>query len=259
VASSDYVVAAARVLSVIRAFGAERPQMTLSEVAEATDLSRGTARRFLMTLEHLGYVTNDGRQFALRPKVLELGYAYISGVSLWDMARTHMTETVQRIEESSSACVLDGDDVLYIVRVPAKRRYSMNVNAGARLPAYATSTGRVLLAGLPEDEQESYLSRVTLERFTHNTVRGPDQLREIIAGVRAQGWALLDEELEIGVRSIAVPLPEPGGRWAAAINVSTHSSRYGQQALVHKILPELRSLAEAILTDWRMHPTTRTH
>jgi IclR family pca regulon transcriptional regulator len=258
VGSSDFVVAAARVLAVIRAFGADRPHLTLSEVAEVTGLSRGTARRFLMTLEHLGYVANDGRRFTLRPKTLELGYAYISSISLWDVARMHATETVRRIEESSSVCVLDGDDALYVIRVPANRRYSMNVHAGARLPAYATSTGRVLLAGLPDDALEEYLSRVTLERFTRNTVRDVDELRPIVRAVRTRGWSLLDEELEIGVRSIAVPLPDARGGWTAAINVSTHSSRYDRRSLEAKILPELQGLADAILADWRMHPQSQS-
>src|SRR5580693_5450923 len=189
----DFVQSLERGLAVIRAFGPEREQLSLSEVAEATGLTRAAARRFLLTLLQLGYVRSDGRKFSLRPRVLELGYAYLSGLSLPDVAAPHMEELVARLHESSSISVLDGQHVVYVVRVPTKRIMTVAISVGTRFPAYATSMGRVLLAALSPDELERYLADARLEPLTDRTVTDADRLRELLAGVATQGYAIVDQ------------------------------------------------------------------
>src|SRR4051812_30633825 len=164
-----FVQSLERGLAVIRAFDAHHRELTLSEVARATDLTRAAARRFLLTLADLGYVRTDGRRFALSPRVLELGYAYLSSLSLPEVAEPHLERLVAEVRESSSVCVLDGDAVVYVARVPTSRIMTVSINLGTRFPAYATSMGRVLLAVLPAEELERYLARVELRRLTART------------------------------------------------------------------------------------------
>ena len=178
--SSDFVQSLDRGLAVIRAFGPDRERLSLSEVARATGLTRAAARRFLLTLVKLGYVRNDGREFSLRPRVLELGYAYLSGLALPEVAAPHMEELVARLHESSSISVLDGHHIVYVVRVPTKRIMTVAISVGTRFPAYATSMGRVLLAQLSDDELERYLAEATFERLTSRTVTNPARLRTIV-------------------------------------------------------------------------------
>ncbi len=249
--NSDFVQSLDRGLAVIRAFGPDRDKLSLSEVARATGLTRAAARRFLLTLVSLGYVRSDGRLFSLRPRVLELGYAYLSGLELPDIAAPHMEELVARLHESSSISVLDGHQVVYVVRVPTKRIMTVAISVGTRFPAAATSMGRVLLAELTPDEFEAYMSEVKLDAYTSRTVTDPDRLREIVAEVARQGYAIVDQELEDGLRSVAVPIRGAASVGTAAINVSAHASRVSVDALRGEILPALLQTAAQIEADLR--------
>jgi IclR family transcriptional regulator, pca regulon regulatory protein len=245
----DFVQSLARGLAVILTFGPDRPELTLAEVAEGTGLTRAAARRFLLTLVKLGYVRSEGRLFSLRPKVLELGYAYLSGLSLAEVAEPRVEELVSSIHESSSICVLDGNDIVYIVRVPTKRIMTISISVGTRFPAYCTSMGRVLLANLPENELEQYLAEVQFEPRTRQTVFHAGELREILHDVHATGYAIVDQELEDGLRSVAVPVHDASGRVIAAMNVSANSHLMSLQELRQEILPQLRQAAGRIEED----------
>jgi IclR family transcriptional regulator, pca regulon regulatory protein len=249
--NSDFVQSLERGLAVIRAFGPDREHLSLSEVAEATGLTRAAARRFLLTLVRLGYVRSDGRKFSLRPRVLELGYAYLSGLSLPDVAAPHMEELVARLHESSSISVLDGQHVVYVVRVPTKRIMTVAISVGTRFPAYATSMGRVLLAALPPDELERYLAEAALEPLTDRTVTDPARLRELLAEVAEQGYAIVDQELEEGLRAVAAPIRGAADVGSAAINVSAHAARVSMAALREQILPVLLDTVAQIEADLR--------
>lgn len=259
--SSDFVQSLDRGLAVIRAFGPDHERLSLSDVARATGLTRAAARRFLLTLVSLGYVRYDGpagnRMFSLRPRVLELGYAYLSGLALPDIAAPHMEELVARLHESSSISVLDGHQIVYVVRVPTKRIMTVAISVGTRFPAAATSMGRVLLAELPPDELDRFLAEVKLESYTSKTVTDPDRLREIVTEVARQGYAVVDQELEEGLRSVAAPIHGATEVGTAAINVSAHASRVTMTALRDEILPELLETATQIETDLRAQGTTR--
>src|SRR5450755_291900 len=249
--NSDFVQSLDRGLAVIRAFGPDRERLSLSEVARATGLTRAAARRFLLTLVRLGYVRSDGREFSLRPRVLELGYAYLSGLALPDVAAPHMEEMVARLHESSSISVLDGQHVVYVVRVPTKRIMTVAITVGTRFPAYATSMGRVLLAALPEEELERYLTDATLSPLTDRTVTDPARLRELLAQVAQQGYSIVDQELEEGLRAVAAPIRGAPDVGTAAINVSAHASRVSMAALQEQILPVLLETAAQIEADLR--------
>ena len=255
-ARSDFVQSLDRGLAVIRAFGPDRERLSLSEVAEATNLTRAAARRFLLTLVSLGYVRRDGREFSLRPRVLELGYAYLSGLALPDVAAPHMEELVARLHESCSISVLDGQHVVYVVRVPTKRIMTVAISVGTRFPAYATSMGRVLLAALPPDELERYLAEAKLEPLTDRTVTDADRLREILAAVAEQGYAIVDQELEEGLRAVAAPIRGAADVGMAAINVSAHAARVSMDALREHILPALLETAGQIEADLRAQGTS---
>lgn len=249
---TEFVQSLERGLAVIRCFGRDTPTRTLSEVAVATGLSRATARRFLHTLEALGYCSTDCRSWSLRPRVLDLGYAYLSSVATWDIVQDRLQELVQVVNESSSASVLDGHDIMYTVRVPTRRIMSMTIEVGTRLPAYATSMGRVLLAGLPESEFEEYREQVVLRAITPRTVHDAATLKEIVDAVRERGHCLLDQELESGVRSVAAPLHDARGKVFAAINVSAHASRCTLEELRGSVLPKLLETARSIDADIRL-------
>jgi IclR family pca regulon transcriptional regulator len=249
--NSDFVQSLDRGLAVIRAFGPDRERLSLSEVARATGLTRAAARRFLLTLVSLGYVRSDGREFSLRPRVLELGYAYLSGLSLPDVATPHMEEMVARLHESSSISVLDGQHVVYVVRVPTKRIMTVAISVGTRFPAYATSMGRVLLAALPPGELDRYLEQAPLEALTDRTVTDPARLRELLAQVAEQGYAIVDQELEEGLRAVAAPIRGAADVGTAAMNVSAHASRVSMAGLREQILPVLLETAAQIEADLR--------
>lgn len=238
-----------RGLAVIRAFDAEHPRLTLSEVARATDLTRAAARRFLLTLVHLGYVRVDGREFSLRPRVLELGYSYLSGLTLTEVVQPHLEELVGKVNDSSSVSVLDGDEIVYIARVPTKRIMTVVIAVGTRFPAHATSMGRVLLAALPSAELDAYLDRVVLTPLTTRTITSRDELRAAIVRSRELGYALIDQELEDGLRAVAAPLHNPDGSIAGAINVSAHALRTSMQQLEEEYLPTLLQAAAHIHQD----------
>ena len=249
--AGEFVQSLDRGLAVLRSFSEATPRLTLSEVAKSTGLTRAAARRFLLTLQHLGYVASDERHFYLRPKVLELGYAYLSSTSQWDVATPHLHELVSKVHESSSVSVLEGQDVMYVARVPTKRIMTIALAIGTRLPAHATSMGRVLLAALTPDEFDAWLTDVDLTGYTAQTVTDKKQLREVIDGVREQGWAIVDKELEDGLRSIAAPIHK-GGSVIAAINVSAHASRVPLKRLQREFLPLLQETASRIDADLAM-------
>ena len=247
--SPDFVQSLERGLAVIRAFGPGRDELTLSDVARATGLTRAAARRFLLTLAELGYVSSDGRSFSLRPRVLELGYAYLSTLGFAEVAAPHMEELVATVHESSSVAVLDGDDIVYVVRVPTTRIMTVTIAVGTRFPAYATSMGRVLLAGLAPDELAKFLAESDLRALTPSTLIGVEALTAEIDRVRARGFALVDQELEAGLRSIAVPIRDSRGRVQAAVNLSAHASRTTVEVLRDELLPQLQQTAAAIERD----------
>ena len=244
----DFVRALAKGLAVVEAFDARAPSMTLSDVARKTGLSRGTSRRLLLTLVELGYAGFDGKNFSLRPRVLNLGFAYLNSQTLWQLAQPYMVELVEQVHESCSISVLDGTDIVYVARVPtAARIMSINLGIGTRLPAFSTSMGRVLLAGLPNDEIERLLGQVApLPRHTAKTITDPKELLREIEQVRRQGWALVDQELEDGVRSVAAPVRGRSGRTIAAINVSTHAGRVNLRELRNEFLPQLLAVCDAV-------------
>jgi IclR family pca regulon transcriptional regulator len=248
-ADGDFVQSLERGLSVIRAFGAERPRLTLSEVAAVTGLSRAAARRFLHTLVHLGYMHSGDGRFSLRPKILELGYAYLSSLTLPEVAMPHLEELVAQVRESSSVSELDGEDVVYIARVPTKRIMTVTISVGTRFPAYATSMGRVLLAGRPDAWLDGYLSTVTMRHLTGHTITSADDLRAELTRIRTCGWALVDQELEEGLRSIAAPIRDSDGTVIAAVNVSTHAGRRSLESVVDDLLPPLLATAGRIERD----------
>ena len=249
VPSSEFVQSLSRGLAVIRAFDATHPELGLSEVARATGLTRATARRLLLTLVRLGYVRQDGHRFSLRPRVLELGYSYLSALSLPELAQPHMEALVAEVNESSSIAVLDDTDIVYVVRVPTSRIMSITIAVGTRLPAYPTSMGRVLLASLDPQTLEERLSRMEVRTLTRTTVVDTDALRAELERVRTRGWAAVDQELELGVRSVAVPIRDASGTVSAGMNVSVHASRMTMQDLRKQVLPRLLRAAEAIETD----------
>jgi IclR family pca regulon transcriptional regulator len=246
---TDFVQSLDRGLAVIRCFSSERPSLTLSEVAERTGLTRAAARRFLLTLQELGYVGSTGRQFSLRPRVLALGYAYLSSFSVAQIAQPHLEDLAEELHESCSVSVLDGDDIVYVARASANRIMTIALTVGTRLPPYPTSMGRVLLAWLPPAEIDAILGRTSLRKLTEQTVVDPDELKQILATVRAQGWAAVDQELEAGVRSVAVPIRDSSGKVVAAINASAHAARVPMRTLEKQFLPRLLDAARQTDTE----------
>lgn len=244
--SDSYVQSFARGLEVLRSFGAEAPAQTLSECAERVGMTRAGARRILLTLQTLGYVDVEGRQFRLTPKVLELGFAYLSAQPWWHLALPLMEELTQEFKESTSAAVLSGDEIVYVLRVPTHKIMSINLGVGSHLPAYCTSMGRVLLAALPEEERERRVAAMTLVARTPRTITDPDELLVTLAKVRRQGWALINEELELGLMSLAVPIRDRAGRTVAAINVSSQPQRMTAATMQRDFLPRLQAVAERI-------------
>jgi IclR family transcriptional regulator, pca regulon regulatory protein len=256
----DFVASLARGIEIIRAFTSEQTvnhsaarasigpadALTLSQVAEKVGVARAVARRFLLTLAELGYVVTDGKYFRLTARVLDLGYAYLSSMPFSNVATEFLQEVAEQTRESCSASVLDGQDIVYVARVAAQRILSISLSIGARLPAYCTSMGRVLLAALPGPELESYLSKVQLRRRTPQTVTDKECLRQILSEVGREGYALTDGELEEGLRSIAVPVRSSGARVIAAINVSTQAGRVNKSQMVKEFLPLLRKAAQRI-------------
>lgn len=234
-----YVQSFARGLVVLRSFGSDAPAQTLSEVAARTGLTRAGARRILLTLLHLDYVEADGRLFRLTPKVLELGFAYLSSQPIWTRAQPIMEDLVERLRQSCSAAVLNGDEIVYLLRIPAHKIMSINLGVGSRLPAYCTSMGRVLLAGLPPEVLRQRIASMKLTPHTANTVVDPEQLFDSIQEVRAKGWALVSGELEQGLLSMAAPVTDHTGKVVAAINISGQANDQARATLMDSGLPNL--------------------
>jgi IclR family pca regulon transcriptional regulator len=216
----NHVQSLARGLAVLTAFDADHRELTLADVARRTDLSRAAARRFLLTLGDLGFVRTDGKLFALTPQVLRLGAAYLTSLGLPEIASPHLERLSAQVGESSSCAVLDGDDVVYVARVATRRIMSVGIAVGTRFPAYATSMGRVLLAALDDAALDAYLGRTDRTRLTPTTLVDEKPLRAELARIRERGWAFVDEELEIGLRSLAAPVLDARGLTRASVNVS---------------------------------------
>ena len=243
---SDFVQSLERGITVIRSFSAESSRQTLSDVARRTELPRATARRLLLTLEELGYVRSDGKHFELTARVLDIGYSFVSSLGLQDIAQPYLESFSQAVNESSSVSVLDHTDIVYIARMPTKRIMTVAIGLGSRFPAFQTSMGRVLLAELPDDEVVSIFDRSDRSRGTEHTVASSAELLDRLREVREAGWALVNQELEIGVRSLAAPLRDASGTAVAAVNVSTHAGRTDLTEIHEVFLPRLLDTASQI-------------
>ncbi|MEU9861092.1 IclR family transcriptional regulator C-terminal domain-containing protein [Streptomyces sp. NPDC047971] len=246
-----FIESLARGLTVLTAFGEGRSALPLTAVAEATGLARATARRALITLEHLGYVRSEGRLFRLTPRVLGLGFPYLSRMPLPQIAAPHLAELSRRVRDSASLAVLAGADVRYTARVATRRVMSVHITVGTRFPAHTTSLGRVILADLPAERRAAWLESVEPQALTPYTVTSRAELSAVLERVREQGYALVDEELEQGLRSIAVPVRDRAGVVVAAVNVAMHSSRRGVAECVEEVLPELRAAVARLEEDLR--------
>lgn len=248
---SQYVQSLARGLGVISAFDAAQPVMTLSDVARRTGLTRATARRLLLTLETLGYVRSDGKMFELTPKVLQLGYSYLSALSLPQIADPHLKRLSATLQESTSMSVLDGQDVVYVARVATHRIMTVAIAVGTRFPAHVTSMGRVLLSGMDAKELGEYLRGATLNPLTERTTTRREALVQQLDRVREQGYAVVDQELELGLCSAAAPVQNSAGHTVAAINVSMRAGTpgAGPEQLRTRVVPELKACALAISRD----------
>jgi IclR family transcriptional regulator, pca regulon regulatory protein len=242
----SYVQSFARGLQVIRSFSAQAPQQTLSEVAARSGLSRAGARRILLTLQTLGYVSSDSRLFKLTPRILDLGFAYLSSMPMWNLAEPEMQALAARVGESCSAAVLDGADIVYVLRVPTHKIMSISLGVGSRLPAHCTSLGRMLLAGLSDEEALSLLQASDRPALTRHTVSEPDELLARVRQARKQGWCLVNQELEEGLISLAAPLTDRSGRTVAALNISGQANRTPAKMMQETMLPALLEAAATI-------------
>lgn len=248
----DFVEALARGLDVIACFDAARRTMSLSDVATAAGLARPTARRLLLTLEELGYVRSTDGAFSLTPKVLSLGTAYVSSLGLWDIARPHLVELVGRTGESSSMAVLDGSDIVYMARVSVPKLIALRVDIGTRFPAQQTSQGKVLLAALSPVELKAVCAQPSRSGLPPYIGRTGDQLSEELLEVRARGWALADEELAPGVRSVAAPVRDGTGAVIAAMNITVHAAETPTAKLLTDYLPLLLRTAGDVGAEWAL-------
>jgi len=248
--SPDFVEALARGLDVLGCFNASRREMTLSDIAAAADLARPTARRLLLTLQELGYVRLSEGAYSLTPRVLSLGSAYASSLGLWDAARPHLEDLVRHTGESSSMAQLDGSDIVYVARIAVAKIIALQVHIGTRFPAPVTSQGKVLLAALAADDLDGVLAQPTRSGVTIRNPRSAADLREELTQVRARGWALADEELAPGVRSVAVPVRDGHGQVRAAMNVTVHAAETSRQVLLEEHLPRLLRTAGEVSADW---------
>lgn len=244
---SDFIQSLEKGLKVIAAFGGQQPEMTLTEVARKLDLTRANARRILLTLEHLGYMASkDDKLFFPTAKVLSLGYAYLSTLSFREIAQPHMQQLALEVNESCSMSVLEQKELVYVARVHTKRIMTIALGVGMRLPLHATSMGKVLLAALPAQDRSALLNELELTQFTPNTIVTKPQLEQVLQQVYQQGWAMADEELELGVRSIACPVRDKNGNTLAAINISGHASRVSAENMRCDFLPRLQAAVQQI-------------
>lgn len=242
----SFMTSLARGLAVIRAFSDSRRALTIAQISQKTGIPRAAVRRCLYTLKQLGYAGAEVNNFSLRPKILTLGYSYLSSTPLTVSAQPYLNNISRTLGESCSLAVLDDNEVLYISRSAASRVMSVALNTGSRLPAYCTSLGRVMLAHLPEDRLKSYFDQVKLRAMTEKTVVSQRRLREILAGVREAGYAIIDEELEVGLRSIAVPVRGATGSVLAALNIGVQAARVSRRQMEKEFLPVLLRGAEEL-------------
>jgi IclR family pca regulon transcriptional regulator len=251
-AGPDFIEALARGLDVLRSFRPGQPTMTLSDIATLTYLARPTVRRILITLESLGYVRIEGRGYALTPRVLELGMTYINALGMWDVARPHMERLVARTNESTSMAQLDGSDIVYVARVAVPKIVTLAVTIGTRFPAPATSMGKVLLAALPPAELAAVLAQQSRSGVIPKWQPSAAELDASLREVRAKGWALADQDLAPGVRSVAAGVRNGDGRVVAAINVTVHAAETSVETLLESHLPLLLRTAADIGHDWAL-------
>lgn len=242
----EFMATLAKGLAVLGCFGKQRPSMTLSEAAQAANLSRATARRILRTLAELGYVTQDGRQFSLSPNILKLGFAYLATQNWIDRAQPLMRELSERLRESVSASILQGTEIVYVARVPTRRIMSSVLTVGSRLPAFHTAMGRIQLGFLDETEIWRRLKSLRIDPYTPSTITDVQALFDRVRDDHAQGFSIVDEELERGLRSIAVPIVDRSGQALGAISISTHSARVTRNEMRDTYLPALKTLAEQV-------------
>jgi IclR family transcriptional regulator, pca regulon regulatory protein len=248
----DFVEALARGLDILASFSARRRAMSLSEVAAATGLTRPTARRLLLTLAELGYVRAAAGSYQLTPKVISLGTAYVSALGLWDIARPHLEALVAHTGESSSMAQLDGSDIVYVARVSVPKLITLRVEIGTLFPAAQTSQGKVLLAALSPDQVVEVLALPSRSGLPPYAGRSPGQLRDELTDVRARGWALADEELAPGIRSVAVPVRDGHGAVRAAMNVTVHAAETSTERLLGDYLPRLLTTAGQVSAEWAL-------
>ena len=249
----NFVEAVARGFDVVRVFDARRPVMTLTEVAAASGLARPTARRILLTLETLGYVRNDAGGYVLTPRVLELGMSYVQALGLWDVARPHLEKLVSRTGESSSIAQLDGSDIVYVARVAVPKIIALQVSIGTRFPAPQTSLGKVLLAALPAESLDGVLAEPGRSGVQPAWQPARAEVDAALSEVRARGWALTDEQLAPGIRSIAAPLRDGTGEVVAAMNVTVHAAETSLETLTGTYLPLLLHTASEVSADFARH------
>jgi IclR family pca regulon transcriptional regulator len=244
----EYVAGLEKGLSIIEAFGIRNGPLTLTEAAGITGHSRASARRSLLTLQRLGYVESDGRYFRLAPRVLRLGHAYLTSTSMSKLVQPILEGISERTRESSSLAVLDGTDAVFVARAATRRSLTSGLGLGSRLPAYSAATGRVLLAALPEEEADRLLRRAARHQLTPHTRTDLPELLALLQEVRRQGYAVSNEELELGVRSIAVPIRNAAGNTVASMSLVAATSRHSLESMVDTLLPELES-ARRMLTS----------
>lgn len=244
-----FVKSVEKAFDVLLAFTPDRPRLTVSQVASRTDMTRASARRFLLTLSDLGYLRADGPTFELTARSLAIGRSYLAGLTLPRVAEPHLKELAGDLNETTALCILEGGDVVYVACVPSPRLLSVSITVGTRFPAWATSMGRVLLAGLPAPALEEYLHSVQLHRFTDRSIASVDDLRAEVEAARARGWCMVSQELEEGLRGVAVPV-RSGDDVVAAANVSLQSHRAAAQDIEATVLPQLMEAARRIALDY---------
>lgn len=244
----DFIDSVDKAFQVMMAFSAEHPELTISQAAELTGLTRATARRVLLTFARIGFAEQQDRRFRLTSRVMRLGYGYLSSSPWWEHAEPHMRSLSGSTQESSSLAALDGTEIVYLARVPSPRSVPITLNLGSRLPAYPTSLGRVLLAALPDAELDTYLGEVELNPLTSRTITDPGELREALMTVRKDGFALIDGEREEGVRSVAAPIRDRSGV-IAALNISVNAARVSVEELRDRCAPLVREHANAVSVE----------
>jgi IclR family transcriptional regulator, pca regulon regulatory protein len=243
----NFMTSLARGLVVIQAFSNRKRQLTISQLSKRTGLSRASVRRCLYTLSKLGFAgSDDGRNFFLRPRILALGHSYLSSMPLATAAHPVLEHISHLLHESCSIATLDGLDIIYVARASVTRIMSIDLGVGSRLPGFCTSMGRVLMANLPPDDLETLLQKVEFTRYTERTVTSVEKLRQVLQMVRRDGFVIVDQELELGLRSMAVPIRNPLGRVVASLNVGTHAQRVSIQEMQRRFLPHLRAAAQEL-------------